>query len=126
MPTEKPGTLREKFQQIAKQIKETAVDFTTVEVTTVTGNIRHLVNTDKTKFNVKDIVKEMGQSGRDKFDIKVVAHTNIDFDHDTIIFLKEELTPQEKDMFVMHQSAMASSLEARKSFLNFLREVLDE
>lgn len=118
--------LETKFETIADQIKDAAVDFTTLEVTTVTGEVAQILDT-KGKFKLKEsLVKSLSnKSGTTKGKIVLVAHTHIDFDHDTVNFVKSNLTAAEKDLFELHEAAIISAHEARKSFLRFLKEVLD-
>ena len=120
------NNLKSKFEAIAKKISDTAVDFTTLEVTTLTGDVNQIINAQG-KFKLKqDLIKTLGnKTGTTKGKIKLLAHTHIDFDHDTVNFVKSDLTDQEKDLFVLHESAIISAHEARKSFLRFLVEVLD-
>ena len=119
--------LESKFDEIANQIKAAAVDFTTLEVTTLTGDVSQIINAQG-KFKLKqDMVKSLGsKTGTTKAKIKLVAHTHIDFDHDTVNFVKSGLTAEEKDLFELHEAAIISAHEARKSFLRFLKEVLDK
>ncbi|MEL6922728.1 MAG: hypothetical protein AAFO94_01690 [Bacteroidota bacterium] len=118
--------LREELKGIAKKIKAGARDFTTLEVTTLSGEVNQILNADG-KFKLKDVVKTLSnKSGTTKAKIQLVAHTHIDFDNDTINFVKKELTTDERNLFALHESAILSAQTARKSFLRFLMEILDD
>ncbi|HMR42734.1 MAG TPA: hypothetical protein PKC40_02830 [Saprospiraceae bacterium] len=117
-------TLDEKFEEIGQQIKNAVVDFTTLEVTTITGEIKHIID-DKGKFNVKDVVSQLGKTGQNQIAISLVAHTHVDFDHDTVNFVASELGKKGKELFEIHQNAVSTAHEARRAFLNFIREVID-
>jgi len=120
------NTLEEKFQDIAKQIKGAVVDFTTLEVTTLSGEVNHIISTkgNKSTFDMKNVVSKLNQSGNTKGNISLIAHTHIDFDHDTVNFIKSDLGRQGKQLFEMHQAAVVTAGQARNGFLTFLQEVV--
>ncbi len=119
-------TLEGKFQEIANQIKGAVVDFTTLEVTTLTGNVDHVIKTTgkKKSFDMKNVVSKLGQTGKTEGTITLIAHTHIDFDHDTVNFIKSDLGKQGKQLFNMHQAAVMTANEARNGFLSFLQEII--
>ena len=80
--------LTEKFEGFLDKIKDAAVDFTTLEVTTITGSINFLVDSEG-NFNAKDMVANMNTEGQNVANLDVLAHTNVDFDHDTINFIRQ-------------------------------------
>ena len=123
------NSLEEKFQKIADQIKDLTVDFATLEVTTLTGDVKHIINTGtgqnkKTKFDMKNVISKLNQSGKTKGGIELVAHTHIDFDHDTVNFIKSDLGKQGKQLFDLHQTAVGTAHQARNGFLSFLQDVI--
>ncbi len=128
--TTKATSLRDKFEKIGEQIREAVVDFSTLEVTTLTGDVTQIIKPDptdtkKNKFDFKSVVTELkNTSGTTKAKIHLVAHTHIDFDHDTVNFVKADITNDERNLFILHQAAIDSAQIARKSFLNFLKEVI--
>jgi len=122
-------TLNEKFEEIGKQLRGALVDFTTLEVTTLTGDVKHIINTGtgankKTKFDMKHVVSKLNQSGKTKGEIELIAHTHIDFDHDTVNFIKSDLGKQGKELFELHQRAVSTAHEARNGFLSFLQDII--
>ena len=121
--------LQEKFQDIANKIKKLGVDFTTLEVTTLTGDVKHIINTGtgpnkKTSFDMKNVVAKLNQTGKTKGEIVLVAHTHIDFDHDTVNFIKSDLGKEGKQLFELLQTAVSTAHEARNGFLSFLSDVI--
>ena len=117
--------LKTKFEKLVDKLNTATADFTTLEVTTLTGDVNQILDAQG-KFKLKAVVKNLSnKTGTTKAKIKLLAHTHIDFDHDTVNFVKSDLTEQEKDLFVLHEAAIISAHEARKSFLRFLIEVLD-
>ena len=120
------NTLEEKFQDIAKQIKGAVVDFATLEVTTLTGEVDHIINTknNKSKFDMKNVISKLGGTGATKGKLSLIAHTHIDFDHDTVNFIKSDLGKQGKQLFEMHQATVVTAGQARNGFLSFLQEVV--
>ena len=119
-------TLEGKFQEIADQIKGAVVDFTTLEVTTLTGEVDHVINTkgNKKSFDMKNVISKLGSTGNTKGVITLIAHTHIDFDHDTVNFIKSDLGKQGKQLFEMHQAAVNTANQSRNGFLSFLQEVI--
>lgn len=118
--------MNSKFQEIAKQIGDAVVDFTTLEVTTLTGDVTHLIKSDPSKKSVIDVSDIMGKlKGSSKGKIHLVAHTQINFDHDTINFIRSDSDGEEnKRLFELHQSAVASANAGRNGFLSFLQKAL--
>ena len=118
--------MNSKFQEIAKQIGDAVVDFTTLEVTTLTGDVTHLIKSNPNKKSVIDVSDIMGKlKGNAKGKIHLVAHTQINFDHDTINFIRSESDGEEnKRLFELHQAAVASANAGRNGFLSFLQKAL--
>jgi len=117
--------LREKFKKIGKQIGAVVVDFTSLNVTTLSGKINHVIQTEegkKSRFDFNKVIKEIGEAGTTKTDVYVVAHTHIAFDHDTVNFIKEDLKKQDVHLVQFHLQSCEAAQVARKSFLNFIKE----
>ncbi len=135
MPKTEPVTttdstsLNQKFKKIGEQIYKVAVDFTTLNVTTLTGDFSHFIktgsgNSRKNKVDFSNFLKEIGDAGKTDAKISLVAYTNIDFDQDTVNFVKENMSAQEQNLFNIHKASIDSAHQARQSFLNFLKEIL--
>jgi hypothetical protein len=73
---------------------------------------------------MKNVVSKLSGSGSTKGKISLIAHTHIDFDHDTVNFIKSDLGKQGKQLFEMHQAAVITAGQARNGFLSFLQEVV--
>ncbi|MEM9823651.1 MAG: hypothetical protein AAF985_21375 [Bacteroidota bacterium] len=119
------NALDDKFKEIAGQIKDAVVDFTTLEVTTLTGDVNQIIKTDsskKTKIDVSNILGKL--KGSAKGNVSLVAFTQINFDQDTINFIKSDLGEDEIQLFKIHQEAVASAHNGRNGFLSFLQKAL--
>ncbi len=122
--------LSDKFKKIGDQIRKVAVDFTTLNVTTLSGNYTHIINTkdQSGKFTVKtdfhNFTKELGKKGAVDAKIKLVAHTHVDFDHDTINFVSEDVNSQNDFLFDIHNAALNSAKTSRNGFIRMLKEFL--
>ena len=120
--------LSEKFKKIGDQLLKVAVDFTTLNVTTLTGNYAHIINTKEQggKFTVKtnfsDFTSELGKKGGVEAKVKLVAHTHVDFDQDTINFVSEDVDPNGDFLFDIHSSALSSAKTSRSAFIRMLKE----
>lgn len=119
--------LSEKFGKIRDQILKVAVDFTTLNVTTLSGNYSHIINTEKngkrsvrTKFH--DFTEELGKPGNVKAKVELVAHTHVDFDHDTVNFVSKDVNPNGDFLFDIHNAALDSAKSSRGAFIRMLRE----
>lgn len=119
------NALDDKFKEIASQIKNAVVDFTTLEVTTLTGDVTQIIKSDgnkKSKIDVSDILGKLKGSAKGK--ISLVAFTQINFDQDTTNFIKSDLKEDEIRLFKIHQSSVASAHEGRNGFLSFLQKAI--
>lgn len=122
-------TAKENLKGIFAKLKDVTADLTTLEVTTLTGDVSLLLNksgTDaKTTYNFKDkdaLMNLIGESSQTNADskVKLVAYSRIDFDQDVINFVKENLTDEERKLYQLHLDSMKASQEARAGFLDFL------
>ncbi len=118
--------LSEKFEKIRDQILKVAVDFTTLNVTTLTGNYNHIINTEKqgkksVKTNFHDFADNL-KAGSVKANVELVAHTHVDFDHDTVNFVSKDVNPNGDFLFDIHNAALDSAKNSRSAFIRMLRE----
>lgn len=115
--------LSDKFQKIGEQIRKVAVDFTTLNVTTLTGNYTHIINTKtNVKTNFSDFKDELGKKGGVDARVKLVAHTHVDFDHDTVNFVSEDVGAADDFIFDIHTTALNSANTSRAAFIRMLKE----
>lgn len=124
------SNLNDKFSKIGKQLLNVAVDFTTINVTTLTGNYTHIINTKEQggKFTVKtdfkNFTKELGKKGGVDAQIKLVAHTYVDFDADTVNFVSDEVNPNGDFLFDIHNASLTSAKTSRTAFIRMLKEFI--
>ena len=108
---------------LASKLKNAALDFTTLEVTTLTGKVSHIMDGSSKKFlKTEDILKKI--KGTADGEIDLIAHTQIHFDHDTINFVKAGMKKSEKELFMLHQDAIRSATEGRNGFLGLLQKII--
>jgi hypothetical protein len=110
-------SLKEKLQEIVERLNTAAQDFSSLEVTTVTGDVTQIISNNEFKF---DNITQKCTTGT----LKLVAFHNIKFDQDAVLFVKEQLNGDEKELFDLHMKTLESSREARLAFLNFIKEVV--
>jgi len=110
---------------LASSLKKGVVDFTTLEVTTLTGEVKSILT--KTG-NKKEIIKMSDIVNKIKTDtggeIDLVAHTEIHFDHDTINFVKANMNDSDKILYQLHQASIRSANEGRNGFLGLLQKII--
>lgn len=122
--------LKKTFQDMVDTLKNAAIDLSSLEVTTYTGEIQHYIN-EEGKFDMKKVgamlKKDVAVSGEASTTahLNVVAHTHSDFDQDCILFVKENLTPEERELFELHISMFGAARASRLAFLAMLTEILD-
>ncbi len=125
---------KENLKSIFGGLKNVAADLTTLEVTTLTGDIKLLLDKsgtgDKKTYNFKNkdaLMNLIGESAQpdSESEIKIVAYSRIDFDQDVINFVKKDLTDDERKLYDLHLESMKTSQEARAGFLTFLAGLFD-
>ncbi len=115
------GKLRETLEKALDSLKDAATDLSTIEVTTLSGDVKEIFNGDK--IDLKKAITEL-KEGTAIGKIELVAHTHIDFDHDTILFISEKARNKQNDLYELHKDAVVSSQDARQGFLRFIKEFL--
>ena len=108
------------FNDAVDALEKAAKDFTTLDVTTVTGDVNQIIDKNN-KISVKSLLSEL-KEGNISGKIEVVAHTHVDFDQDATQFINKDLSSK-KDLFLLHQNMVKSSIESRNAFIKFLKEV---
>jgi hypothetical protein len=108
---------------IAGKLKNAVLDFTTLEVTTLSGEVKHIMDGNSKKFlTTENILKKIKTTAEGEVDL--IAHTQIHFDHDTINFVKAGMKESEKELFMLHQDAIRSANEGRNGFLGLLQKII--
>ncbi len=122
-------TAKDKLQELWNGIKDVVGDLTTLEVTTLSGNIHKILENQAPTgkpvslgFKKPDAMLEIinGQDDKVKGDIYVLAYSRIDFDQDTVNFVANDLTEGDKAVYQLHLDSVKASLEARAAFINML------
>ena len=119
------SNFKEKIENLLDTIKDGAIDMTSLEVTTINGDINPFINADG-KMDVSKVREELRKTVFNTNDLKVVAHTRMDFDQDAVVFAKENMTPDELEMFDFHQEMMKTARTSRVAFFHFIEEILDD
>ena len=118
---------REKLRDLLEKIDTAASDLTTMEVVTMTGDFRNVIDLgrkDGAKFKIKDMIDNLSQADNVQGDVQLMAFTHIDFDYDTVTFVKKGRSQQDRDLFELHQSTVNSTQMARRAFLHFAKELV--
>ncbi|MDP3434795.1 MAG: hypothetical protein Q8T04_17785 [Bacteroidota bacterium] len=112
--------LSTKFEKIVKAIDETITDFTTLDVITISGDIKTIIKDDNKFIQPVELIKNYDPKTST---IRVEAFTHVDLDQDVIQFYRDGL--KEEDLtYKLHQQAVESSKAARQAVLNFIKEVV--
>lgn len=140
---ENKGLFKRIAGKVGRSISNAIGDFTTLEVTTLTGNISQIdikktmskevlmeaENNDSTNAGNEKIKKEIYKlnledllDSQSKKEIHVVAHTKIHFDHDTINFVSSNADHQ--DLFELHLDAVRTANDSRNGFLGLLQKAI--
>ena len=118
------GTLKEALKGVITKIEAISTDFTTIEVTTLTGDYKHIFD-GKGKVDLKTVFNNL-KDGNGTGSIEVVAHTRIDIDLDSINYVSRDAIGQSRELFDLHKDAVASAQTARQNFLHFIKDFLDQ
>jgi hypothetical protein len=103
---------RDALSKAFSWITDVAKDISTLDVTTLTGTITYKgVDATDLYKNIKD----MASSG----DLRVVAMTHKDVDHDTVLFVSEGLPESASALLKAHDAAVVAAENARLAFLKF-------
>jgi hypothetical protein len=109
-----------------------AADLSSLEVLTLSGDITKILDKtttagqpDKFEFKKRDAL--MSLIGNPTEDVKgkvfVVAYTKIEIDQDTINFVRENLTEEDKKIYQLHLDSVKAAQEARAAFIHMLTEI---
>lgn len=138
--TENDMSFKDRLKQISKNVANkiggAVTDFTTLEVTTLTGEVSHSKikssmsketlnendnsNTGKEsmyKISLEEILEE-----KESKNIQLVAHTKVHFDHDTINFVSSN--SDHKELFPLHLDAIRAANDGRNGFLGLLQKAI--
>ena len=117
--------LKEKLKEKLEELGNAIQDLTTLDVTTLSGDVNQVINSDTGKFDLKYAMDELTKTDSQlQGKVYIVATTRIDVDQDSVNFVKNGLTPDEKSLVDAHLEAIKAAQEARHSFLNFAKEFI--
>ena len=108
------------LEKITTKAENFINDITTLEVTTLTGNLSTSVIVDpdnNNKIDFQKILDNLTPAEGTQSTISVVAATKIDFDNDVIQYVQKGAN---SDLVKLHDNAIKNSQEARSAFLNAL------
>ena len=115
------SNLKETLGKVLESLKNAATDISTIEVTTLTGNVKKIFNGDEI-----DLVQTVKTAkGNVKGEVRLLAHTRIEFDQDTTQFFNEDITDADDHLLLLHQEMIDSAIDSRNAFLIFLKELFD-
>lgn len=116
--------IQEKFNNIIDNIKEEVVDFTTLDVVTLTGNLKSVIKEGEGTESVMSIEEILQQKGDNQGDVKVLAFTRVNLDQDVTQYVMEGLSDEQQKMYELHKATVESSKESRQAFIKFIKEVV--
>ena len=106
------------FQNALNTLENKIKDLSTISVTTLTGNVAEVINASNEIDLSAALTKIKGGT------LELVAHTEIKLDNDAIIYVKKEFSANDEMIFNLHQNMVNSAIEARKSFIEFVANLL--
>lgn len=112
-----------------KYLDKLVDDITTLQVTTISGEVTidsiTIVTGNDKKIDFKKILEMIGGAGAATAKIKLIASTLVDFDNDVVQYYGSSLSEEEKSMLSLHTEAVKNASEARKaaveSFLSIIK-----
>jgi hypothetical protein len=115
------ATYKDNFETWLNTMAAGIKDAATLDVSTYSGEVSGLFETDNgsLKFKINNL-----KAAVDGDKVKLLAHTHQAADRDTLLFVKENLSEQEKELLVLHNSAVTAALESRAAFIKTVISIL--
>ena len=117
------------IDNIIERAEEGVDDLTTLDVTTLTGSItiEGSMLDEEGKIDLKKLYKAISEKatpddGAGK--LEIVAFTHIDFDCDSVYFVQEDLSEQDRKLIEHHEAAVKTARDTRQAFVNMIKELL--
>lgn len=113
-------------QQAEGRLKQMISDITSLEVVTLSGDVTFAdlrVEPDK-PVNFQKIMQELHGNPNMASSVKLVAATKFEFDKDVLQFVKENMTREEKELFMIHIEAIQNAQLARRAIMEALLNVV--
>jgi hypothetical protein len=124
-----------RLQEIFNKLKDVAADLTTLEVTTLSGDITMIFDSKtenggtKHAFKDKDalmnMMAEQSKLSAEDSKVYIVAYSRTDFDQDTVNFVKAGLSDDDRKLYQLHLESIKAAQEARSGFLKMLVGLFD-
>ncbi len=115
------GKLRNALQEALDSLKEAGKDLSSIEVTTLSGDVKQIFNGEK--IDLKNAVNKL-QDGSTSGKVELVAHTHVAFDQDSVLFVSNKALDKHSSIYELHKEAVISAQDARRSFITFIGEFL--
>jgi Holliday junction resolvase-like predicted endonuclease len=113
------SNLKMVIEKALKSLERAATDLATVEVTTLTGEVKHVLGADNKGIDLSKAMERLNSG-----EIELVAHTNIKFDQDTLVFVSNKSNDEHRKLYQLHKDSVVAAQEARNAFLHFLNEFI--
>lgn len=103
-------------------------DITTLEVTTVSGDVAAsvIVDPNTKKVDFAKIWSQLTPAAGQPTTLLLIASTKIDFDKDVTQYVKADLTEGEKELVKLHNEAVKNSSDARKAAIESVVSIAKE
>ena len=112
------------LREVLGGIYDTAADLLSLDVATFSGKVSlegAVTGDDIDLSKIFDSIKQAGGNA----DLRLVAHTHIDFDKDSVNFVAADLTPGDAALVAAHKEMVTASVEGRLAMLTALRELIN-
>lgn len=112
------------LKDILTTLRNVADDLTTLDVVTLTGTVK-IAQQQTGKIDLKALYQELsGAASSATSDIEVVAFTHIDFDTDTVNFVKTGAGEGDRALLEAHQAMVKTSQDTRASVIKMVKDVI--
>ena len=113
-----------KLKDILTTLRDAADDLTTRDVVTLTGTVK-ITQQQSGKIDLKKLYTALSTAASDtSSDISVVAFTHIDFDTDTVNFVKTGAGEGDKALLEAHQAMVKTSQDTRSAVIKMVKDVI--
>jgi hypothetical protein len=116
------------IDKIIERAEQGVDDLATLDVTTLTGRITiesDMVD-DEGKIDLKKLYTAIGERAGSEGDgrLEVVAFTHLDFDCDSVYFVREDLSEGDRKLLEHHEHAVKTARDTREAFVRMIKELL--
>lgn len=110
------------LEDLKKAIKDAVTDIASLDVTTLTGTMDFQIDGQTVKLEPGSIFAHLQATASAK--LSVLAHTHKDFDADTLLFVKENLSEAQGTLLEAHRDAVEAAMEQRRAAIEVLKSFL--